>query len=77
MGRAQELAVRAAIGAGRGRLAREMLVESLLLAVVGGAAGLGLAAGTIKLVLSLSPARLPRFDLIAVDSTSVIFTVAE
>ena len=74
-GRAQELAVRAAIGAGQGRLAREMLTESLLVAVLGGAAGLGLAAGAIKLVLSLSPARLPRFDLIAIDGTSVLFTL--
>ena len=42
-GRAQELAVRAAIGAGRGRLAREMLIESLVLSILGGALGLGVA----------------------------------
>jgi predicted permease len=74
-GRAQELAVRAAMGAGRGRLAREMLVESLLLAAMGGAAGLGLAAAALKLVLSMMPARLPRLELIAIDATSLAFTL--
>ena len=74
-GRAQELAVRAAIGAGRGRLAREMLVESLLLGLLGGAAGIAFAVGALKLVLATSPAKLPRMDLIAVDGTALAFTL--
>ena len=73
-GRAQELAVRAAIGAGRGRLAREMLVESLLLGLLGGAAGIAFAIAALKLVLTMNPARLPRLELIAVDTTSLVFT---
>jgi putative ABC transport system permease protein len=74
-GRAQELAVRAALGAGRGRLAREMFVESLLLGVLGGAAGVGFAVAALKLVLSMNPARLPRLELISVDATSLVFTL--
>ncbi len=74
-GRSQELAVRAAIGAGRGRLAREMLIESLLLGLLGGAAGIGFAIGALKLVLAMNPAKLPRLELIAVDATSVMFTL--
>jgi predicted permease len=74
-GRAQELAVRAALGAGRGRLARELLVESVLLAAIGGVAGLGLAAAALKLVVSTMPARLPRLELIALDGTSLAFTL--
>jgi len=74
-GRSQELAVRAAIGAGRGRLAREMLIESLLLGLLGGAAGIAFAIAALKLVLAMNPARLPRLELIAVDTTSVLFTL--
>jgi predicted permease len=75
-GRAQELAVRAALGAGRGRLAREMFVESLTLSLLGGLAGIGFAVIVVKLVLALSPTRLPRFDQIAIDGTAVLFTLA-
>jgi predicted permease len=75
-GRSQELAVRAALGASRGRLARELLVESLTLALLGGVAGVGLAVALVKLVLDLTPARLPRLSQIQVDSTSLVFTLA-
>lgn len=74
-GRAQELAVRAALGAGRGRIAREMLLESLSLAMIGGVAGIGFAFALVKLVLKISPARLPRFEQITVDLTSMLFTL--
>jgi putative ABC transport system permease protein len=74
-GRAQELAVRTALGAGRGRLAREMFVESLLLGLIGGAAGVGVAVAALKLVLNMNPPRLPRLELISVDATSLEFTL--
>src|SRR5688572_26164538 len=74
-GRAQELAVRAALGAGRGRLAGEMLVESLLLGLLGGVGALGLALAALKLILRTTPARLPRLELIGIDATSMAFTV--
>ena len=74
-GRAQEFAVRAALGAGKGRLAREMLVESLTLSVVGGALGIALAVGAVKLVVAMSPARLPRLGQVSVDATSLAFTL--
>ena len=75
-GRAQELAVRAALGASRGRIARELMVESLALAVMGGALGFGLAVAMVQLVVRLTPARLPRFEQISVDSTALLFTFA-
>jgi predicted permease len=74
-GRAQELAVRTALGAGTGRIAREMLAESLLLGLLGGAVGVAFAVGALELVLSLTPAPLPRMTLIGVDASSVLFTV--
>jgi putative ABC transport system permease protein len=74
-GRQQELAVRAALGASRAQLAREMLLESVLLALVGGALGLGVAAGFIRLLVSLAPANLPRLDLIGLDLPVLLFTI--
>ena len=74
-GRAQELAVRAAIGASRGRLARDVLAESLLLGLIGGAVGLGLAALALRAAPRLAPARLPRLDLIGVDAATIVFTL--
>jgi putative ABC transport system permease protein len=74
-GRAQELAVRAALGAGRGRLAKEILVESLLLGLMGGAGAIGVALAALKLIVSTTPARLPRLGLIAVDAASMTFTL--
>jgi putative ABC transport system permease protein len=74
-GRNQELAIRAALGAGRGRIAREILVESILLAVTAGILGIGFAAGVLRLVLKLSPVQMPRFETIAVDASGVLFTL--
>ncbi|MGI8960724.1 MAG: ABC transporter permease [Bryobacteraceae bacterium] len=74
-GRQQELAIRAALGAGRSRIARELLVESVTLGVIGGALGLGLAYGALRLLVALGPANLPRLDELSIDTPVLIFTV--
>jgi putative ABC transport system permease protein len=74
--RQQELAVRAALGAGAGQIARELLVESLALGVVGGAVGLGFAAAALRLLLALAPANLPRLGDIGIDASVLLFTLA-
>ncbi|HEX6996325.1 MAG TPA: ABC transporter permease [Gammaproteobacteria bacterium] len=73
--RQRELAIRAAIGAGRGRLARQLLTESLLLALI--AAGVGLLVGqwTLDLMLALAPGDLPRADEIGLDARVLGFTL--
>ena len=66
-GRQQEMAVRVAMGASGGRMIRQMLTESLLLAFIGGIAGLATAAITLKAVLRFVPANLPRLGEVNID----------
>ena len=73
--RQQELAIRAALGAGWGRIARELLLESVTLGVMGGIAGLGLAFGALRLLVALAPGNLPRLDDITLDLPVLVFTL--
>jgi putative ABC transport system permease protein len=75
--RQRELGLRTALGAGRGRLLRQMLTESLLLSIVGGIAGLALAAAFHRGLLALVANRIPvpRLDQVTLDLTVVAFTM--
>jgi len=75
-GRQQELAIRAALGAGWGQIARELLMESLALGVLGGAFGLLVASGALRLLVFLAPAHLPRLNEISIDAPVLLFTLA-
>jgi putative ABC transport system permease protein len=74
-GRQSELALRAALGAGRGRLARGLLGESLTLGLVAGAFGVGLAAAGLQLLVWLAPSGLPRLEEIGLDPIVLLFTL--
>ena len=76
--RQRELAVRAALGAGRGRIIRQLLAESLVLAAAGGAAGLALAWWGLQLLRALVADRIPiqRIEMAGIDGPVLLFTVA-
>ena len=74
--RQRELAVRRALGAGSGGIAGFFLAESALLSIAGGAVGLALAAGAIRLLVVFGPANLPRLEEVRLDGVVVAFTLA-
>ncbi|MFY9907556.1 MAG: ABC transporter permease [Terriglobales bacterium] len=75
-GRTREFAIRAAVGASQGRVLRQLLTESVLLALVGGALGLLLAAWGTRAALGVLPTTLPRAEEIGLDARVLLFTLA-
>ena len=74
-GRRQELAVRAALGASRGRIAADLLLESVILGLLGSAVGLGLAYAALRVLAAIAPAGLPRIREIGMDGHVLLFTL--
>jgi predicted permease len=75
-GRRQELAIRAALGAGRARIAGELLFETMILGLLGCALGLELADAALRLLIALAPTGLPRINEIHMDARVFLFTLA-
>jgi putative ABC transport system permease protein len=73
--RSREIAVRAAVGSGRGRIVRQMLTESLILSLAGGILGVMLAWQGMGVIRALSPANLPRIETMAVDLPALAFAL--
>src|SRR5690349_2179626 len=73
--RSKEIAVRTALGASRDRLIRQLLTESVLLALMGGVLGLFLAFWGVRAIIAINPANLPRADEIGVDGPVMLFTL--
>jgi putative ABC transport system permease protein len=74
-GRQQELAIRAALGANWRHIARQLLMESVGLGLLGGALGLGLAYGAVRGLIAIAPAHLPRLNEISIDPAVILLTL--
>ena len=74
--RSRELAVRSALGAGQGRLVRQLFTESLVLSLVSAAAGIALARGLIALLIAYGPAGVPRLEQTRLDGMTLAFAIA-
>ena len=75
VGRTREIAVRTALGAGQGRIIRQLLTESMVLAAAGAVLGFALAAGAVRLLLALGGSTLPRLESVPIDTTMLLFAV--
>ena len=73
--RQQELALRTALGAGRARIIRGLLVESVMLGVMGGSVGIGLAYAGVRLLVAIGPSNLPRLNEVSIDGPTLGFTL--
>jgi len=74
-GRQQELAIRAALGATRCRIAAELLFENLVLALLGGVLGLAVAYAALRLLITIAPSDLPRLEEIGIDGHTLLFSL--
>jgi putative ABC transport system permease protein len=72
----REVAIRAALGATRWRLMRQMLTENLLIGLMGGATGLLIALWGMPLLLAMSPGDIPRINEVSIDASVLVFTIA-
>ncbi len=75
-GRQQELTIRAALGASRGRIAGELLFESLVIGLIGSLLGLGLGYAALRFLVAVAPSGLPRIGDIGIDAHVLLFTLA-
>ena len=74
-GRQQELAIRGALGASWRDIARQLLMESVVLGLLGGVLGLALAYGAVRVLIAIAPAHLPRLDEISIDPGTILMTL--
>ena len=74
--RQKEMAVRTALGAGQGRIVRQMITETVLLAMLGGLLGLALAAALLRIFIVIAPANFPRLNAIGIDGRVLAFSFA-